>query len=821
MEEGCKEISEESFFVNGYKDASSYSQEALRSILVATKSSNDLPAAGDDFDYYSTFPGFREVLFQQRQHILSLMTSVIQSHGIRDKFQGRESDEKFDLLVEANDVILENVSTYLDEASGLKKSEDELVIAVKPPSTINTSWNKKQFNSHNLQNIKLLTAKNVSRPQLSFKDKIDNTNSIFVPIIKEKPHSIKPHAVIYEHDKDEFCHPYEWEIEKFTPSEEHLQVVEPVFPEPLEETPFEVIKTDEQLKKLCEDLSEEKDFAVDLEHHSYRSFQGFTCLMQISTRKKDYIVDVFDLRSEMHILNEVFANPKIVKVLHGADMDVLWLQRDFGIYIVNLFDTGQAARVLHFAHASLAYLVKHYCKLDLDKRYQLADWRIRPLPAEMLKYAREDTHYLLYVYDCIKNDLLKAGNEMKNLLHSTFDRSKVICAKRYQKPLLTDDKYLELYKNSRKMFNAKQLYCLKELYEWRDRIARDDDESIAYVLPNHMMLQIAEALPREQQGILACCNPIPPLVKQQLNELHSIILKANETSLKQMNLHQKSQTSRITKNQIDLNSLIHCPHDIHHLEDKKVQSANQSGNAENLLPLITERQSSSSLLKKKPILSALFKKVPEKVKCSTSEKIPEEVVNLIKKLISPFERYKVTEQIQPKVSETINVSEDKNDEQVEQNAAANDSLDSSIIKEKNAEENNDHEDVSEMSSPNTPHYINESTPLSKWKKKRKRKAMPDISLAHTPNSNNPPPSKKSRTPEVVVIDDDKFEPYDYSKADCSNFVGQKKAKNKDKFGNKGNRGSKRYYGKKKKNIKQGTYGKESGKGRSSQWPKNK
>eukprot|EP01043_Picozoa_sp_COSAG02_P090466 COSAG02_NODE_27312_length_612_cov_1.181287_2_plen_37_part_01 len=33
-------------------------------------------------------------------------------------------------------------------------------------------------------------------------------------------------------------------------------------------------------------------------------------------------------------------------MLHGADSDIVWLQRDFGLYIVNMFDTGQASRVL-------------------------------------------------------------------------------------------------------------------------------------------------------------------------------------------------------------------------------------------------------------------------------------------------------------------------------------------------------------------------------------------------------------------------------------------------------------------------------------------
>jgi exosome complex exonuclease RRP6 len=58
-------------------------------------------------------------------------------------------------------------------------------------------------------------------------------------------------------------------------------------------------------------------------------------------------------------------------------MDVEWLQRDFGLYIVNMFDTGQAARVLEFASFSLAHLLQYFCKVTAEKQYQLADWRVR------------------------------------------------------------------------------------------------------------------------------------------------------------------------------------------------------------------------------------------------------------------------------------------------------------------------------------------------------------------------------------------------------------------------------------------------------------
>ena len=43
-----------------------------------------------------------------------------------------------------------------------------------------------------------------------------------------------------------------------------------------------------------------------------------------------------------------------------------------------------------------------------------------------------------------------------------------------------------------------------------------------------MLLKIAKEVPREMQGILACCNPVPPLVKQNLGLLHTVILNARE-----------------------------------------------------------------------------------------------------------------------------------------------------------------------------------------------------------------------------------------------------------------------------------------------------
>ena len=52
-----------------------------------------------------------------------------------------------------------------------------------------------------------------------------------------------------------------------------------------------------------------------------------------------------------------------------------------------------------------------------------------------------------------------------------------------------------------------------------------------YVLPPHMLLKISSELPREMQGIIACCNPVPPFVKQNLHLIHQIVFKAREQPL--------------------------------------------------------------------------------------------------------------------------------------------------------------------------------------------------------------------------------------------------------------------------------------------------
>jgi len=157
-------------------------------------------------------------------------------------------------------------------------------------------------------------------------------------------------------------HPYLDEILQISYPQHMFQRTQPCPPKAFEDTPFTWVATPEDLARLLQKLRHVPEIAVDLEHHSYRSYYGFVCLMQISTREEDFIIDTLALREDLEDLNVIFVDPTIVKVrhfrihwsvlliplqvFHGADSDIVWLQENFNIYVVNLFDTYRASKML-------------------------------------------------------------------------------------------------------------------------------------------------------------------------------------------------------------------------------------------------------------------------------------------------------------------------------------------------------------------------------------------------------------------------------------------------------------------------------------------
>lgn len=254
--------------------------------------------------------------------------------------------------------------------------------------------------------------------------------------------------------------------------------------------------------------------------------------VQVSSREQDFVVDALVLRRRMKELGRFFADPAVVKVLHGCDKDVLWLQRDLGLYLVNCFDTHVAAKALNYPALSLAHLLKMHCGVSVDKKHQLSDWRVRELPAEMLHYAMEDTHYLLYVYDRMRLELWKKLG--RTGLEHVFSATKQLCLTRYEKPRFNPLGYRDLFKEavtSRSIPKLEDLSSLQEaaltaLWDWRDRMAREKDESSAALVSNAELLRIGVHLPRDAVQLEQLCGPLSPYTRQATATVLQILADA-------------------------------------------------------------------------------------------------------------------------------------------------------------------------------------------------------------------------------------------------------------------------------------------------------
>lgn len=99
------------------------------------------------------------------------------------------------------------------------------------------------------------------KPQLNFKEKINNDPQPFLHKLKEKPYSLNALSL-----QQRDSHPYEFELKKFTPDPIFLALKNKILPfQPLTKTPLIMVDSNEEFEHLLQDLLLQTVIAVDLE----------------------------------------------------------------------------------------------------------------------------------------------------------------------------------------------------------------------------------------------------------------------------------------------------------------------------------------------------------------------------------------------------------------------------------------------------------------------------------------------------------------------------------------------------------------------------
>lgn len=286
-----------------------------------------------------------------------------------------------------------------------------------------------------------------------------------------------------------------------------------------------------EVEALVRELSTESAIAVDTEADSLHSYFDKVCLVQISANGADFIIDPL-AGADIRRLAPLLSDPNVQKVFHGADYDLRILDRDFGIQVRNLFDTSVAAQLLGYNAFGLGALLERHFGLTVDKSHQKADWAMRPLPPAMLAYATQDTRHLVALRDRMVEELREAGR--LDWAVEEFERLELIRHREQE-----ETEAFRRMKGSAKL-SRRSLAALQRLHAWRDVRARRVDRPPFKILGNDALLEIAETLPADLDGLRAVPALSRPHFERHARELLAIISEV--LALPENELPQKGES---------------------------------------------------------------------------------------------------------------------------------------------------------------------------------------------------------------------------------------------------------------------------------------
>jgi ribonuclease D len=255
--------------------------------------------------------------------------------------------------------------------------------------------------------------------------------------------------------------------------------------------------------------------ALDTESNSFHVYRERVCLLQISTRELDVVVD--PIAVDAGPLGELLGDGREL-VLHGADYDVRCLKREFGWRLPNLFDTMIAARRLGRTGLGLSALVEARFGVRLSKANQRSDWGRRPLSADQLAYASLDTHYLLPLAEGLRVELAERG--LVDLALAEFRRISEV----EPRERVFDEEGWRRLKGAREL-DAAGRAVLRALWIAREERAREADRPPFKVLAEQAMLEIARRRPQTPES-LAKVPGVSPQVMRRMGEAIQAALRA-------------------------------------------------------------------------------------------------------------------------------------------------------------------------------------------------------------------------------------------------------------------------------------------------------
>jgi ribonuclease D len=254
-----------------------------------------------------------------------------------------------------------------------------------------------------------------------------------------------------------------------------------------------LIATPDALAELLTELRQENVLGVDTEAASFHRHIDRIYLIQVSSRTLTAIIDPLAV-TDLSAFGAILADPAIEIVFHDADYDLRLFDLQYGFRATRIFDTRVAAELLSEPGLSLAALLGRHFGVQVDKRFQRADWSARPLSPEMLAYAAGDTQHLVELCD-----LMKSGLEAAGRLGWAEEEFAHLTQVRWTPAGDREPGFLRL--KGAKALPPRQLAILREVHQWRGEVAKRLDRAEFRILGNEALFEIAQQAPTTPEAL--------------------------------------------------------------------------------------------------------------------------------------------------------------------------------------------------------------------------------------------------------------------------------------------------------------------------------
>ena len=99
----------------GHSSLKEFTQDILKKTVQLTQYGNSLSTNLENYEYFSSFPVYSEFCFEEGSRLINIIGELLKHHGVQCSWSNQkiDVDERFERLIDANDVMLETIGSLL------------------------------------------------------------------------------------------------------------------------------------------------------------------------------------------------------------------------------------------------------------------------------------------------------------------------------------------------------------------------------------------------------------------------------------------------------------------------------------------------------------------------------------------------------------------------------------------------------------------------------------------------------------------------------------------------------------------------------------